>query len=533
MLMAIALCTTSQIRRAAATQALDAIASDNAEDINSIKKELSKRLGLSRVLGNGEIIGMARESGQLQLARQLRKSPIRSQSGVAVVAVMIRPTSCPYNCAYCPTSELAAKSYTGFEPAALRARQNGFDAGRQVQARLGQFENNGHETSKCELIVMGGTFNAQPAEYQNEFMKSALDAFNGSESGSLQQALRENERAAHRVVAITFETRPDCAGQTQVCSLVDMGATRIELGVQSLDDGVLAKVMRGHGVAETAGATANCRDALLKVGYHFMPGLYSTPKKDAGMFEKMFSDGRFKPDMLKIYPALVVEGTKLHEWWKNGEFEPYDEEMAAEAISECKRSVPPYCRIMRVDRDIPTHKIEAGVKKTNLRELVFKRCAEKGIKCRCIRCREIGIKELKEKRKINLENAALKRIDYAAAGGSEVFLSFEDEENDALLGFVRLRKPGPNICRPEITPATAGVRELRVYGEQVAVGRDSVGAAQHRGLGSRLLLEAERIAADEWKMEKLAVISGVGAREYYYKRGYALEGMYVTKALGS
>jgi elongator complex protein 3 len=501
-------------------------------EIEALKKKHASAYGLAQVVGNDDLIAAAKALGMHELVPALRKGSVRSKSGVAVVAVMIRPVSCPYNCAYCPTSDIAAKSYTGHEPAALRARQNEFDAFRQAAARLRQFGDNGHETSKCEAIVMGGTFNVQPLEYQREFLKGLYDAFNEQKSDSLEQAIRQNETAPHRMVALTFETRPDCASPAQVSQLLEWGATRIELGVQSLSDEKLHKVRRGHGVSATVAATANCKDSFLKVCYHFMPGLFSSPQEDVAMFRRLFDEPEFRPDMLKIYPTLVIAGTELHDMWQRGEFTPYDTAVAAEVIAECKRYVPDYVRIMRVDRDIPTHQIAGGVKNLNLREYVAAKCIEKEIKCRCIRCRQAGISELKFGKKVDEGAVELKRLDYEASKGMEVFLSYEDVTNDLLVGFLRLRLPNAdNVFRNEIDSTTAGVRELRVYGEHVAVGEKLIGAEQHHGYGKRLLLEAERIAKEEWDCGKVLVTSGVGVREYYYKRGYAREGAYVAKPL--
>ncbi len=520
-------------RKAAALACAKELADETAERglVEKLKKKYSELYRLQQVLGNEEVIAQARLLGKLALVKQLRKSSVRSKSGVAVVALMVRPLSCPFKCAYCPTSDLAAKSYTGYEPAALRARANDFDAFKQTQARLRQFEANGHETSKCELIVMGGTFNIQPLEYQRSFLKGMYDALNQKQSNSLEQAIEQNESALHRAVALTFETRPDCARPQQVSQLLEWGATRIELGVQSLDDEKLVKVKRGHGVKETVAATANCKNSFLKVCYHMMPGLFSTPEEDIEMFRQLFADTAYRPDMLKIYPTLVIPGTELHEWWLAGEYSPYDTAQAAEVIAEAKRFIPAYVRVMRVDRDIPSHQIAGGVKNLNLREYVARKCAEKGISCRCIRCRQAGISELKFGKKVNDDAVELRRLDYEASGGKEVFLSYEDAENDLLIAFLRLRLPdAESVFRTEITADTAGIRELRVYGEHVAVGEKLSRAEQHKGYGSKLLQEAERIGGEEWGCKKILVTSGVGVREYYAKKGYSREGAYMAKA---
>lgn len=502
------------------------------QQLEELKRKYSAQAGLQSVVSNKKLITeIKKESGNPAslsrlLVQKLRKSAGRSMSGISVIAVMLPPVSCPYQCAYCPSSSIAAKSYTGYEPAALRARQNDFDAFKQVSARLKQFEDNGHDPQKCELIVMGGTFNTLSIEFQKFFVKRAFDAFNQASSATLEEALRLNENSARRVVAMTIETRPDWAGEEQVRHLMEMGMTRIELGVQSLDDEVLVRVKRGHGVREVVEATQNCKDAFLKVGYHMMPGLFSTTEKDVGMAKRLFEEPGFKPDMLKIYPTLVIPGTELHELWEKGNFQPYDEETAVEAIARIKQFVPEYCRIMRIDRDIPTPQIAAGVKKTNLRELVKRKCVELGINCRCIRCREVGLKQWKQNKKIDLTRAELKKLEYEASGGREVFIDFEIEEEDALVAFLRLRIPS-NFEENKVM----GVRELRVYGEQVPIGQPAIeSAAQHKSFGKKLMQEAEELARERGA-EELWVTSGVGVREYYRKRGYERKGVYMAKLL--
>ncbi|MFH1751251.1 MAG: tRNA uridine(34) 5-carboxymethylaminomethyl modification radical SAM/GNAT enzyme Elp3, partial [Candidatus Micrarchaeota archaeon] len=291
---------------------------------------------------------------------------------------------------------------------------------------------------------------------------------------------------------------------------------------------------RGHDLQAVIDSTRRCKDSLLKICYHMMPGLFATPEEDIAYFKKLFSNPDFQPDMLKIYPTLVMPGTELHEMWKKGEYKPYDAPTAARVISEAKRHVPEYCRIMRINRDIPTNLIADGVMKSNLRELVEVECKERGISCRCIRCREVGIKMLKKKIKVDYDSVELVRRNYDASGGKEIFLSFEDKTNDALMGFLRLRKFSDKAFRPEIDSTTMGIRELHVYGVQLPIGRileDKFDPIQHEGYGSKLLLEAERIAKEEFGMQKMLIISGVGVREYYRKRGYALEGVYMGKGL--
>ncbi len=492
--------------------------------IIAIKKRIGKKFGLRDVVSNAKLLEAAGKK-RGKLVKLLRVRNVRSLSGVSVIAIMTKPAGCPGKCTYCPGGVTSPKSYTGFEPAAQRAKQNNFDAYGQVQNRLTQLEAIGHATDKCEVIVMGATFNAFPASYQNEFVKRAFDGFNDSDSRDLQTAQKKNETAEHRVVGLTFETRPDWCKEKDVAQFLSFGATRIELGVQSLDEKVLKKVNRGHGVKESIEATRVCKDSFLKVGYHFMPGLYSTPEKDVEMFSSLFKKEEFKPDMVKIYPCLVIPGTLLFEEWKKGKFTPYNSEQAAKVIAQCKKFVPEYCRIMRVDRDIPSNLIAAGVKNTNLRQLAEKECKKQGIQCKCIRCREVGLKgrfqEVPE-----VEDAKLKRINYKASKGEEVFLSFE--AGNVLYGFCRLRKPGEPFMK-EIDNRTCGIRELHVYGEEAAIG--AKGKVQHHGIGKKLLVEAEKIAREEFDARKMLVTSGVGSREYYRKLGFEKTGVYMGKKL--
>jgi elongator complex protein 3 len=487
-------------------------------ELDDLKREISEKFGLPNVLRNSDILAALDGKERKRFLPLLKTRRVKSLSGVCVIAVMLPPASCPGECIYCPTSKIAPKSYTGFEPAARRARANDFDAFKQVLVRLEQLREIGHEPQKCELIVMGGTFNSLPPKVQDDFVKRAYDAFNGKTSKTLELAIKANENAKTRVIGLTFETRPDFLDEEKVERLLTYGATRVEMGAQSLDDEILRRVKRGHDVQATIDATTVCKNAFLKVGYHIMPGLFSTPEKDVKMFRQLFENPDFRPDMLKIYPCLVIPGTPLFEMWKKGKFSPYEAEEAAEVISRLKKFVPRYCRIMRVDRDIPTDKIAAGVKKSNLRELALAKARELGIKCECIRCREVGLQT--RFAESNFKNAELNRFDYNASGGKEVFLSF-DNEDDLLVGFLRLRS-----CENGV-----GVRELRVFGEQTPVGLHFEEASQHKSFGKRLLQEAEEIARNDFDARELKVLSGVGVREYYCKLGYSLKGNFMVKRL--
>ena len=308
------------------------------------KRELGEKYGLENVLRNSEILEAMDEGQRRKFGDLLRKRKVRTISGVSPVAIMCN-AGCPHGrCAYCPRGENAAQSYTGKEPAALRAIQNDYDAYRQTSARIEQLEAIGHKAEKCELIIMGGTFNAQPKEVQELFVKRALDAMNEKTSRTLAAALKLNEKAAHRAIGITFETRPDWCREKDVDELLRMGATRIELGVQTLSDEVYRKVKRGHTVADVAKATQACKDSALKVLYHMMPGLLSDERKDVEMFRQLFSDSRFKPDMLKIYPFMVMPGTEMYEWWKRGEIKPYSADEAAKVLAKATKFIPRWCR---------------------------------------------------------------------------------------------------------------------------------------------------------------------------------------------
>ena len=492
-------------------------------DLVALKREAAKKFGLSEYPKNSEILAAIPEGKRTkEIILLLRKRPMRTLSGVTPVALMVRPEgSCRWKCIYCPFTGKAPKSYTGEEPAALRARQSGFDAGEQVRTRLRHFSETGHPTDKCEAIVMGGTFLGMGRGYKRGFIKSMYEGFNCSASRTLGEAKKKNEKAKHRVVGLTVETRPDLCGKGEIREMLGYGATRVELGVQHPSERIYKLVGRGHGVKEVVEATALLKDSAFKVGYHLMPGLPgSDGKKDVGMVKKIFSDSRFRPDMLKIYPTLVMPGTELYGMWERGEYEPYSSEKAAEVIAEMYRHIPPYVRVMRVMRDIPSPEIGAGVRKSNLRELVERELRERGIKGEEIRGREIkGVR-------FPGGEAELKKIEYKASGGKEVFLSYEWEGK--LIGFLRLRIPHMPFME-EIAKDAGLVRELHVYGQEERVG--GRGKSQHRSFGTKLLSEAERIASEGFGCRKMVVISGVGAREYYYKFGYTGEGPYVSKKL--
>ena len=507
-----------------------------AKDIDSIKRNVLRHSKCKRTPSNSDILKYIQTSHiakYVQIRKYFVKKPMRTGSGVTPVAVMIKPEgSCKHNCIYCPYTGKAAKSYTGEEPAALRARANNFDPYLQVVSRLRQYSETGHDTTKIELIVMGGTFLEMNEKYKTHFVKSLFDALNGKISKSLSDAIGMNEHATHRCVGLTIETRPDVCSRKDINRMLDFGTTRVELGVQHPDDKIYSIVKRGHTVSDVVEATRNLRDAGLKVLYHIMLGLPgSDPNKDVNMVRDLFSDPRFKPDMIKIYPTLLMRNTELYEWYKQGRYIPYNSELAAETIAEAYRYIPKYVRVMRIQRDIPATLIENGVKKSNLRQIVDKKVTEKGIKQIGIREREIGkrggsLDSLgSEGVGNNIPNVTVKKYD--TLGGDEYFISFENE--DVLVGFVRLRIPEESWKCEEMNIHRCGfVRELHVYGNETPLGL--VGESQHRGVGSKLLETAERIAGENG-VKRVLIQSGVGVREYYRKRGYSLFGTYMLKEI--
>ncbi|HKM59366.1 MAG TPA: tRNA uridine(34) 5-carboxymethylaminomethyl modification radical SAM/GNAT enzyme Elp3 [Candidatus Bathyarchaeia archaeon] len=509
------------------------------DDLNRLKMKAAAKYKLEKVPSNSELISLLTIQETKQLIPVLRRKTTRTISGVTIIATMTKPYPCPQSepCAYCPggPSQGSPQSYTGHEPAAMRGAQNNFDPYLQVQSRIEQLTAIGHNVDKIELIVMGGTFPATPQEYQTWFIQRCLDAITGKASASLEEAKANAETSRLCNVGITVETRPDWAKQPQIDSLIDMGVTRIELGVQNPDDSIYRLVGRTHTVSDVQEATRIAKDAGLKIVYHMMPGLPgSSREKDIAAFRRVFNDPAFKPDMVKIYPCLCIANTKAYEWYQKGDYKPYTTEEASELVADVKRFIPPWIRVMRVQRDIPSHLILAGVKKSNLRQLATEKLKQQGVKCQCIRCREVGHRLAVDNVKPELEKVSIQSFCYDASEGKEVFISVEDRENDVLLGYLRLRVPSAKAHRAEVTVTpSAIVRELHVYGPLVPVGKHLAEAWQHKGFGADLLKEAERMARDDFGLKKLLVISALGTRRYYMRFGYRRDGVYVSKHLVS
>lgn len=459
--------------------------------------------------------------------RVLRK-PTRTLSGVAIVAVMTSPAACPHGkCTYCPGGPEAnsPQSYTGEEPSALRGAQYGWDARAITLDRLRVLSTIGHPTSKVEAIVMGGTFPDRPKAYRDRVLLGIFEGLNGAPSSTLREAQAVNEASGHRLVSLTVETRPDRCDGRILPDLLEAGVTRVEIGVECLSEDVLERVHRAHGVDDVARATREARDRGLKVAYHLMLGLPGmTPERDLADFRRLFDDPAFRPDMLKIYPTLVLPGTGLYEAWKAGAYRPYDADTSADLLAEMKRIVPPWVRIQRIQRDIPARLIADGVRTSNLRQLALARLAALGGRCRCLRCREPGRRATPP-----ASEFLLRETDYPAAGGREHFVSFEDPATDTVAGFLRLRFPSDLTEGGLRDPV---VRELKVLGAEVPVAAPARGPLdyQHRGFGKALLARAEEIVRGSG-FRRIAVLSAVGTRGYYRSLGYETDGPHMGKAV--
>ena len=444
------------------------------------------------------------------------RKPTKTISGITPVAIMLPPRPCTHGtCLYCPSLNVP-QSYTPKSPVVMRARTVNYDSYKQVKSRIKAFKIMNHPTDKIELIIMGGTFLEYPKKFQYEFIKKCYDAMNNKISKSLEQAKKLNEKAKHRCVALCIETRPDRCSKSDIKRIIEFGATRVELGVQIIDDKIYKKIKRGHTILDVINATKRLRDNGFKIGYHVMPGLPgSNLKKDLQLFRKLFSDERFKPDQLKIYPCQVIPGSELEKVYWKGKYKPYTKEQTEKILIEMLKIVPRYCRVMRVMREIPPDYLVAGTIKIDLRKDIEEELRKKKTKLKEIRYREIGFL-LRDKKEVNL-NLKLKITKYKASDGYEYFLEIINK-NDILFGLLRLR----------LTKDKAIIRELHVYGQALKLKEKNKLALQHTGLGKWLMKEAEKIAK---KYKKISVISGVGVREYYKKLGYKLEDDYMVKFL--
>jgi elongator complex protein 3 len=469
------------------------------------------------------------------LLRQIRMKPMRTLSGVTTITVLTKPFPCPGDCIFCPNDELLPKSYIRKEPGAARAFQNNFDPFLQVVSRLESYQAIGHPTNKIELLILGGCWTAYPQDYQEWFIQRCFDALNGTEFDSLAEAQKYNQTTDHRDVGLVIETRPDEITPEVLVHLRRLGVTKVQLGAQSFDDQILALNRRGHTALTTLKATVLLRAAGFKIVYHWMPNLIgATPESDRIDFNRMWNEG-FCPDEIKIYPTQLVESSDLYQVWKEGKYQPYSTEQLVQLIADIKPSIPPYCRVNRVIRDIPADYIIAGSKRSSLRQDALKELTRRGQQCRCIRCREVRDQE------IDPSQLGFQDFTYAAANAQEHFLNFFTPD-DHLVAYLRL-SIATNINNNEfensnkklyqLIPELQGaaiIREVHVYGQSLEVGSEQAGAAQHIGLGTTLLKKAEEITKQAG-LKKLVVISAIGTREYYRSRGFVQGDLYMTKTL--
>ncbi len=543
-------------------------------NLHKIKQKIARKYSLPQAPRNINLFLSATEKQRKKFSNLLLTKPTRTISGVAPLALFTRPMGCPpqAKCIFCPGGPGSffgnvPKSYTGNEPASRRAARNHYDPYLQVFNRLEHYSILNQNFEKLEVITMGGTFQFYPEAYRKEFMMYLYKAVNDfskmfysknkfnyntfkeffelpcsnindkerterihtkllkmktANLKTLEQEKKLNETSRNRTVTLLIETRPDLGMLKDGNEILSYGGTKVELGVQSVYDNTLDFVKRGHNVQASIDSTRILKDLSFKINYHYMLGLTEDRKKDLKGIKQLFSNPDFKPDMLKIYPCLVMPGTPLFDLWKHGEYHPISVDECVNMITKVKKIIPPWVRIQRIQRDIPSTVIAAGPIKTNLRQLVQESCKKHNIQCQCIRCREPMNHE------INWDYVKLIKRSYEASHGQEDFISYEDTKNNLILGFCRLRIPS-QILRNEITSSTALIRELHVYGPAANPGNS--GIVQHKGLGKALMYEAEKLAKEKYSKNKMVVIAGVGVREYYKKLGYSPEGPYISKKI--
>ena len=498
----------------------------------------------------------------VRLLERIRLKPVRTLSGVTTVTVLTKPYPCPGKCIFCPTDVRMPKSYLPDEPGAMRGLEHNFDPYDQVRSRLEALEAVGHPTDKVELLILGGTWSSYRRDYQEWFVKRCFDALNhtpalaggtrgehpgptsstraggahreslkkisvdsvGSvvKNGELAKAQALNETASHRNVGLVIETRPDEITPDELRWLRYLGVTKVQMGAQSLDDHILEINKRGHDVETTRRATALLRAAGFKIVLHWMPNLLgATPDSDRDDFARLW-DG-FCPDEIKIYPNQLLANAELYEYWQRGEFHPYTTQELIDLIADVKPTIPRYCRVNRVIRDIPSTNVVEGNRRTSLRQDVHLELERRGASCQCVRCREV------RKERVNAEKMELHDMVYPTAQAEEHFISF-DTPDDKLAGFIRLSLPSTGSPDPMLDDlaGAALIREVHVYGQSLPVGAEKEGAAQHSGLGTQLLEEAKKVAKERG-FRRMAVISAVGTRQYYLDRGFTRAELYLVK----
>jgi elongator complex protein 3 len=511
-------------------------------NLSKMKTEIGKKHKLSNTPKLVDIIAAVPEEYKASLLPYIKAKPVRTASGVAVVAVMSKPHRCPHIamtgnvCVYCPGGpdsdfEYSTQAYTGYEPTSMRAIRARYHPFSQTKGRVDQLRRLGHSVDKVEFIVMGGTFMSLDASYKDYFIRNLHDALSGHHSASVKEAVAFSEQSKTKCIGITIETRPDYCLKPHLNEMLSYGCTRIEIGVQSIFEDVARDTNRGHTVAAVCNSFQLAKDCGFKVVTHMMPDLPNTGRhRDLEGMREFFENPAFRADGLKIYPTLVIRGTGLYELWKTGQYKNYTPEELVDVVAQIQALVPPWTRIYRIQRDIPMPLVTSGVDHGNLRELSLKRMEELDLQCRDIRTREVGMKQIHQR--TNPDQVELIRRDYTANGGWETFLSYEDPVADILVGLLRLRQVSEVGFRPEMKGLRCSiVRELHVYGSAVPLQSRDPTKFQHQGFGTLLMEEAERIASEEHASDKLLVISGVGTRHYYRKLGYELDGPYMSKLL--
>ncbi len=481
------------------------------------------------------------ESGSLKpdrlLLDRIRMKPMRTLSGVTTVTVLTKPYPCPGKCIFCPTDVQMPKSYLPDEPGAMRALEHQFDPYEQVRARIRALENLGHPTDKIELLILGGTWSSYRRDYQEWFVQRCFEAMNengiksretfDSEQIDTHQLLTSqtiNETAAHRNVGLVIETRPDEINADELRWLRYLGVTKVQMGAQSFDDPILKINKRGHDVESTRKAVALLRAAGFKIVLHWMPNLLgATPQSDRADFKKLWAG--FCPDEIKIYPNQLLANAELYEYWQRGEFQPYTTQELVHLIADIKPTIPRYCRVNRVIRDIPGNNVVEGNTRTSLRQDIQSEMKKRGTACQCVRCREVREKV------VEAETLQMDDLTYQVGTTEEHFISFVTPD-DGLAGFIRLSLPVKDSAQTGMAEldGAALIREVHVYGQSLAVGAEQTGAAQHLGLGTRLLIAADRVARKHG-FSRMAVIAAIGTRHYYLDRGFERGEYYLTKRI--
>ncbi len=508
----------------------------NSQDLDSFKRKIAKKYKI-KLFTNVQLLKAYHKllnNREIQKSRKieglLKTSPVRSLSGIVNVSVLTKEYECPGKCIYCPKEEGLPKSYLSGEPAVERAKSLDYDPYKQTKERIIMLKEQGHPVDKIDLRIIGETWSHYPKKYQTWFIKECFNACNKKKSKTLKEAQKRNEKAENRIVGLSIETRPDFIDKKEIKRLRRLGVTKVEIGVQSINDRILRLNKRGHKVKATIQATKLLKDAGFKVSYQIMPNLFgSTPKKDLKQFKEIFHNPNFQPDFIKIYPCALLESTPLFKLYKEKKYKPYSKKELIDLIKNIKKITPFYIRIVRIIRDIPAQQIIAGPAKiSNLRQIIQKEMEEEGWQCRCIRCREVKDQFKKE------EKPFFFREDYDSSEGKEIFLTFENKTRSKLYSILRLRIPSYSLKKEKHFLKTLNnssiIRELHTYGQLTPISKKGK-SSQHKGLGKKLIKKAEKITQKEFHLDKIAIISGIGVRQYYRKIGYKLDDTYMVKKI--